>query len=415
VNAEIITIGNEILSGRTVDTNFAYLAAQLETRGVPVGQHQTVGDQVEDIARALKTALARASLVIVTGGLGPTPDDVTRKAIAQALGRPLALDHDVLESIRERWVSLGGSEPMPGNNEVQALVPRGARVLRNTQGTAPGLLMEEDGKAVFVVPGVPGEMRSLTGDSILPWLDAQARHPVRYLTLRTCGIREAVLAQRLAEVPELLPDCQVAYLPSIGGVDIRIRLPEVDAERVAEVAERARQEITGRVGNYIFTEGTDSLERVVGDLLLEREYMIALAESCTGGMVAARITTTPGSSLFFEGGVVSYSNRAKEEMAGVAHELLVEHGAVSEPVARALAEGIAERTGAAVGVGITGIAGPGGGTEEKPVGTVHIAAVAPEGKAHRRYRFPGSRDGVRERSVTASLDMVRRLLLGIDD
>jgi nicotinamide-nucleotide amidase len=238
---------------------------------------------------------------------------------------------------------------------------------------------------------------------------------VRYLNLRTVGIREAVLAQRLTELPDLFPDCEVAFLPGLGGVDIRLRLPLAEEERIDQLRERARKEISERVGDYIYTEGSESLQKVVGDLLLDREYEIAVAESCTGGMLAARFTSSPGSSLYFERGVVCYSNRAKEEMVGVPRELLIEHGAVSEPVARALARGIVEGTGAAVGVGITGIAGPDGGTEEKPVGTVHIAVSAPEGDAHRLFRFPGPRESVRERSVVAALDLIRRLLLGISD
>jgi nicotinamide-nucleotide amidase len=415
VTAEIVTIGNEILSGRTVDTNFAYLAHQLESRGVPVVHHQTVGDQVEMIGNALRTALGRHQVVVVTGGLGPTPDDITRKAIAQTLRRPLELDQDVLENIRSRWSSLGGSDPMPANNELQALVPRGARVLENAVGTAPGLLIEGDGRAVFVLPGVPAEMRYITENSILPWIDTKARHPVHYLTLRTTGIREAVLAQRLVDLPALLPECEIAYLPGVGGVDVRIKLPAGDEKSVEAVRDRARGEVAKRTGHYVFTEGTKSLQEVVGNHLLERDYSIAVAESCTGGMLATRFTTTPGSSRYFERGVVCYSNRAKEELVGVAAELLTEHGAVSEPVARALARGIAERSGVAVGVGITGIAGPDGGTADKPVGTVHIAAFSPEGESHRMFRFPGARNGVRERSVMASLDLVRRLVLGISD
>ncbi len=413
--AEVVTIGNELLSGRTVDTNFAVLARELEAHGAPVSHHQSVGDRVEHIVAAVQQALARADLVVVTGGLGPTPDDLTRKAISQALGRPLALDEQVLEAIRRRWGELGGAAPMPANNELQALVPRGARVLENPVGSAPGLLVELEEKAVFVLPGVPSEMRAILRGSILPWLASHERQPVEYLVLRTAGMRESVLAERLSDLSTRLPETVVAYLPHLGGVDVRVRLPEADAARRQAVRDEARRIVGERIGHYVYAEGDQPLESVVGELLMAQGHRIAIAESCTGGLLAGRLTETPGSSRYFERGVVCYSNRAKEELLGVPLGLIEQHGAVSEPVALAMARGVVERSGVAVGVGLTGIAGPDGGTPEKPVGTVFLASVVPDGVRQRRLALSGDRQAIRERSVVAALDLLRRHLAGIPD
>ena len=411
----VITVGNELLSGRTVDTNLADLGRALETLGAPVVSHQTVSDRVEEIALSLQQALQRTELVIVTGGLGPTPDDVTRKAVAQALGRPLALDERVLESIRERWVGFGGSEPMPANNELQALVPRGARVLSNPVGSAPGLLLESEGKAVFLLPGVPSEMRAILHESVLPYLAERGRDPIEYLVFRTVGIRESVLAERLSDLPQRLPETGIAYLPHLGGVDLRLRVPQGEPARLEALRGEARRIVEERLPHYVYAEGSQTLEGALAEHLLAKGYRIAVAESCTGGLLAARLTDASGSSAFFERGVVCYGDLAKQELLGVPAALLERHGAVSEPVARALARGVVEHSEARVGVGITGIAGPTGGTPQKPVGTVHVAAVAPEGERHRLYRFTGDRAGNRQRSVVAALDLVRRLLAGIDE
>jgi nicotinamide-nucleotide amidase len=409
-----VTVGNEILSGRTVDTNFAHLARLLEEWGARVRQHQTVGDTVEAIGAALQQALGRARLVVMTGGLGPTPDDVTRKAIAQALNRPLSLDPAILETLRARWEARGGRGAMPANNELQALVPRGAEALANSVGSAPGLRFEVGGATVFVLPGVPDEMVAMSREWLAPWVREHSGGRVEHVTLHTIGIWESVLAERLADLPALLPGHAIAYLPSFGSVDVRVTLPAGVADVVAARA-RVYECVRERVGAYVFGDGDDTLESVVGSLLRERGLWLAVAESCTGGLLSGRITAVAGSSGWFERGVVCYSNASKTALAGVPPELIEKHGAVSEEVARALARGIAERAGTAVGVGVTGIAGPGGGTPEKPVGTVHVAACGPSGEGHRLLRLPGPREIVRERSVKAALDCLRRTLLGLGD
>jgi nicotinamide-nucleotide amidase len=412
--AEVITVGNEILSGRTVDTNFAFLAHLLEENGARVAQHQTVGDTVEAIGAAVQQALSRARLIVLTGGLGPTPDDLTRKALAQSLNRPLSLDPRILERLRERWEQRGGRATMPANNEQQALVPRGAEPLENPVGSAPGLQIEVDGATIFVLPGVPIEMETMSRATIAPWVRARAAGAVEHVTVRTVGIWESVLAERLTDLAGHLPGHSIAFLPSIGSVDVRVTLPGVAAD-VAAARARVRALLLERVGSYVYGEGDATLEGVIGTLLLERGQWLAVAESCTGGLVCGRITAVPGSSTWFERGVVCYSNASKTALAGVPAELIERHGAVSEPVARALARGIAERAGTAVGIGVTGIAGPAGGTSDKPVGTVHVAAFAPDGEAHRLLRLSGSRAIIRERSTIAALDCLRRLLLGLGE
>jgi len=411
--AEVITVGNELLSGRTVDTNFAYLARVLEAAGARVLRHESVEDQPEAIAAEIKSALSRAALVVVTGGLGPTPDDVTRKGVALALGRPLSLDPDVLEDLRGRWKARGGRDPMPPNNELQAMVPRGATIVPNPVGSAPGLQIQTEGSAVFVLPGVPSEMEAMARETVVPWVKARAGRSVSYFTARTHGIWESVLAERLGDLASALPGYAVAYLPGGGGVDVRVRLPQGDPASLDELRERARRVLRERIGAHVFGEDDETLESAVGKWLVTRGYQVAVAESCTGGLLAGRITEVSGSSAYFDRGVVCYSNAAKVALAGVPASLIEEHGAVSEAVARALARGIAQACGAQVGIGVTGIAGPTGGTPEKPVGTVHIACFAPEGEWHRLLQLTGSRHSIRERSVAAALDLTRRLLAGL--
>jgi nicotinamide-nucleotide amidase len=410
---EVVTIGNELLSGRTVDTNFAFLARVLEAAGARVLRHESVADIPDAIATAIQSAMSRVPLVVVTGGLGPTPDDVTRKGVSVALGRPLSLDPEILENLRTRWRARGGRDPMPPNNELQAMVPRGATVLPNPVGSAPGLQLQHEASTLFVLPGVPSEMEAITRASIVPWIEARAPRSVSYFTMRTHGIWESVLAEKLADLPTVLPGYLVAFLPGGGGVDVRLRLPGGDGASVDELRARARSALAERIGPYAFGVDDDSLEGVVGKLLVARGYHLAVAESCTGGLLAGRITEISGSSAYFERGVVCYSNGAKTALAGVPASLIEEHGAVSEEVARALARGIARESGAQVGLGVTGIAGPTGGTPEKPVGTVHLAAFAPEGEWHRKLALTGTRSSIRDRSVASALDLARRLLAGL--
>ena len=411
MQVEIVTIGNEVLSGRTLDTNFAFLARALEEISVVVGWHSTVGDSAERIAEGLRRALERADAVVMTGGLGPTPDDLTRKAVATALGRPLQLDEGVLDAIRERVRKLG--RQLPASVEAQALIPRGATVWPNRNGTAPGLLIEHEGRPVMLLPGVPGEMEGLATEFVIPFLRGRSGLAVESFTLRTYGAFETMLQERIGALPQRWPGATLAYLPSWLGVDLRVTTAGSDGDAVRRVAAKAKQDLLGVVGGLVYAEGARGLEEVVGEILIERGWKIAVAESCTGGLLAKRLTDTPGSSRYFERGFVTYSNESKVDLLGVDPKTLAAHGAVSPEVAEQMAAGAAKRAGAQVGVGITGIAGPDGGSAEKPVGTVFIAASDPAGRALRRPRMIGSRASIRERSVQSALDLVRRRLLGL--
>ncbi len=411
MRVEVITIGNEVLSGRTLDTNFAFLARALEQASVAVGWHATVGDSAEGIGAALRHALGRADAVILMGGLGPTPDDLTRKAVAGVLRRPLQLDEEVLASIRARVKKLG--RRMPASVETQALIPRGAEIWPNSRGTAPGLLFEHGGKPVILLPGVPGELEALATERLVPFLRERTGLAVETFTLRTFGAFESQLHERIGKLPQKWPGASLAYLPSYFGVDLRVTAAGPDREAVRAAIGRAYDELKARVKGVIYAEGDAGLERVVGEALAGRGWRIATAESCTGGLLARRLTDTPGSSRTFERGWVTYSNESKTQAVGVPASEIEAHGAVSAAVAEGLARGARERSGAEVGVGITGIAGPDGGTAEKPVGLVFIGVASPLGEAVRRYQFSGTRATVRERSAQSALDLVRRHLAGL--
>lgn len=372
-----------------------------------------MADDTEAIAAALHQALGRAGLVVLTGGLGPTPDDLTVRAVAQALGRAVVLDDAVLASIRERWATMLRA-PMPPANERQALVPAGAHAWTNPVGSAPGIHLEHEGRHVVLLPGVPEEMRELARLHLAPLVRATSTIAVEYCVVRTAGLAESLLEQRLGDLGGALGGAGVAFLPGMGGVDVRLAVPSTLApsERADWIA-RARALVREAAGDFVYSEDDRPLEQVVGDLLCARGWRLAVAESCTGGLLGARITGLSGSSAWFDGGAIVYANSAKVRDAGVPSALLESHGAVSEPVARALARGIAERFGVACGIGVTGIAGPDGGTPEKPVGTVHVAAVSPDGEHHRHLVLRGNRTQVRERSVTFALDLLRRLLTGL--
>jgi len=411
MQVELITIGNEVLSGRTLDTNFAQIARALEEVDVQVVWHATVGDVAERIGEALRLALSRADAVIMTGGLGPTPDDLTRKAVATILGRPLRLDEQVLESIRERARRM--NRKLPAAVESQALLPTGAQVLPNPVGTAPGILLMVQERPVIMMPGVPQEMEAILRESVVPYLGERSGARVVTFTLRTAGTFESALHEKIGPLPQKWPGATLAYLPSYFGVDLRVTTSGNDAAAVERVAERARTELMQKVGAVVYAEGSTSIEEVVGEELKRRNMRIAVAESCTGGLLAKRLTDTPGSSQWVERGFVTYSNAAKVELLGVREQDLAAHGAVSAEVAEQMARGAAERARVEFGAGITGIAGPEGGSAAKPVGTVFIAVSDGAGAATRRFAFHGSRATVRERSAQTALDLIRRRLQGL--
>ena len=411
---ELLTIGDELLLGFTVDTNAAYLARALAAIGVEIVHRTTVGDDPDQIAAAVAEAIERTGAVITTGGLGPTADDRTRPVIAKLFGRDLVLDESIVAQIEARFWRLSAAK-MPQTNIVQAMVPQGARVLQNDHGTAPGLWIEDaQGRWVAMLPGVPREMRGLTNDALLPILRERiGAAPVAIVsrTIRTTGIGESALAERLGELGKFVDGMPLAFLPGWAGVDLRLTsrtLPPDAAERALDDAERTLRDVAGPV---VYGDGTDDLAELVLDMCRERALHIATAESCTGGLLGARLTAIPGSSDVYAGGVIAYDNSVKSKLLGVSDATLREHGAVSEQVARELAEGCARVLDTQIGIGITGVAGPGGGTPEKPVGTVWIA-VAGLGETRTLGRaYVGDREEIRLRATQASLDQVRRAIV----
>jgi len=381
--ASIISIGNEVLSGRTVDTNAAYIARQLRTVGVPVVSSYTVPDEEAAIQRALQLAGQDADVVITTGGLGPTDDDLTRQAFAAYLGVDLVLQEDLLARLREFFERRGRA--MAEKNTIQACLPTGATAIENEMGTAPGLMVEREGRLLLALPGVPREMRHMLDTVVVSRLRAMASgQSVVVRRLRCYGAGESNIAEMLG---------QAMRRPDRG-----------QAEEMASAEEAALREI---LGSLVYGTGDQSLAEVVGQRLTQSGRTLAVAESCTGGLLAKLITDVPGASRYFAGGWIAYSNEIKTRELGVPQELLDAHGAVSEPVAAAMAQGARRKAGADLAVAITGIAGPTGGSEQKPVGLVYIAVSGQEGTDTPKYVFPQDRSSVRLRAAQTALDTLR--------
>lgn len=407
---EVITIGSELLLGQIVDTNAAELGRALAAAGAEVIRHLSVADRPDAIRAAVSESLNRTGFVITTGGLGPTRDDMTKLEVAAIFGKPLKLDEGVLRSLEERFRRLG--RPMPAVNRTQAEIPDGAAVLPNPRGTAPGLWVEDgQGRVVVMLPGVPSEMRGLLAEEVLPRIaQRSAGHVVRSRTVRTTGIAESALAERVGAIEESIAPLTLAYLPTTEGVDLRVTAWGIrtdDADRLlAAAAERLRE----RAGEHCYGEDDTDLAAAVLNGLRARRARLVVAESCTGGLLGSRITAVPGASDVFIGGVVAYDNVVKSGMLDVPPELLERHGAVSEEVVSAMAQSVQRQFAVDAALAITGIAGPSGGTPEKPVGTVWMAArLGLEGRALKRI-FPGDRGEIRARAAQAALDLLRRLI-----
>lgn len=415
---EIVTIGDELLLGETIDINAVWLARELGAVGISVVRRTTVGDGAAAIAAAVREALDRTGGVITTGGLGPTSDDRTRPAIAALFGRELRHDDAIWQGLRALWRERGRPGEPPESNRLQALVPEGATVLVNRHGTAPGLLLEdEEGRWVAMLPGVPREMRGLLADELLPRLRARTadvRRVIRSVTLRTTGIAESQLPDLLGEHADGFGAVSLAYLPGQEGVDLRLTVRDVHPEDADKALREAADTLRHRLGRYWYADGPTDLAEVVISACRAAGKQIAVAESCTGGLLAARLTSVSGASNAFLGGVVAYDNAVKIEQLGVDAGLIKRMGAVSEDVARSMATGVRALMRSHVGVGITGIAGPEGGTAEKPVGTVWIAVELDGQAAVYGGRFIGDRGEIRFRATQAALNMIRRELSAAD-
>src|SRR5919109_2115830 len=414
MKVEIITIGDELLLGFTTDTNAAYLARTLAAEGVEIVRRASVGDDADAIAQAVRDALDRTGAVITTGGLGPTADDLTKPAIAALFGRKLELREDIVAMIEERFRTYGFKGSVPASNRQQALVPEGARILENRHGSAPGIWLEDERhRWVAMLPGVPREMRGMTHDVLIPHLRERAgavRDVVQSRTLRCIGISESHLADLLGDHARAVRGLPLAYIPSVAGIDIRLTARGVATDDARAILDAAVEELKPIIGEYMYGEDESDLADVVLQRTRARGYRLAVAESCTGGMLGARLTAIPGASDVFVGGIIAYDDAVKVRDLGVDPATLRAHGAVSEATAREMASGIRRVMQTQVGIAITGIAGPSGGTAEKPVGLVWTVADV-EGRVSATHRvFPGNREEIRQRAAQAALDLVRRML-----
>lgn len=404
---ELVAIGNELLLGYTVDTNGAEIARTLSALGVEIVRRSAVPDRSEDIAAAVAEALRRTGAVITTGGLGPTRDDVTKKVIAELYEMPLEFDETVWSDLVARFAP--AQRAPAASNRSQAEVPRGATVLRNRWGTAPGLWLESALGLTIMLPGVPAEMRKLLEHEVVPRLAARASGTVvRSLLVRTTAIPESTLAERMGDIEREIAPLTLAYLPGVEGVDLRVTAWGMDPAEADRRLRAAAGLIAARAGEHAYGEGDVDLAAVVLDRARRAGLSLGTAESCTGGLVGGRITEVPGSSEVFVGGVVCYADRLKTELLDVPPALIGAHGAVSEPVARAMAEGARQRLAADLAVSVTGIAGPSGGSEDKPVGTVWFAVASPADTEAKRVVFLGSRNEIRERAAQTALFLLGR-------
>jgi nicotinamide-nucleotide amidase len=410
MNAEIIAIGSELLTPYRLDTNSLWLTDELNKIGIRVIHKAVVGDSRDEMRSSFRHALDRADLVVASGGLGPTDDDRTRETVAELLDRKMHLDEAIVREIQERFRRF--ARTMPEINKRQAMVPEGATVLPNPRGTAPALWLEADGHIIVLLPGVPHELKSIFETEVRPRL-VKISGDERLFTrdLRTTGLGESDVETRVRPLYQLYPDTETTILAAPSGTQLHPRTWSRDPAK----AEKLLDEITDRMalalGEHLYSTHGEALEEVVARVLTENRATVAVAESCTGGMLAERLTKIPGSSSYFLGGVICYSNELKASLVGVPQSLIEAKGAVSSEVALALADGIRKRTGATLGVGVTGVAGPAGGTPEKPVGLVHIGLADEHGPRERAYRFPGDRERIRQFASQSALDAVRRYYL----
>ncbi|OPX86696.1 MAG: putative competence-damage inducible protein [Pelotomaculum sp. PtaB.Bin104] len=409
MKAELIFSGSELLQGRVLNTHAQYLGRRLFQSDIEVGWHVTVGDNLAHLKQAVRQALERADLVLITGGLGPTTDDLTKDAVAEVLGLQMVLDEKSLADIKDLFAKRGMS--MPESNTRQAIFPVGATILPNKRGTAPGALIEKANKIIALLPGPPHEMSAMFEDTLLPMLLERlvSGTAIRHKVFKLSGISESAVQDLLKDLDgQVNPG--ITYLAKPGEIQVRVAAHAASAEQAEKMVAELSEKVQSQLEEHIYGYDGEAVEQVVARLLLQKGMFISTAESCTGGLIGARLTDLPGSSGYFMGGVIAYSNELKQSILGVAPELLEQHGAVSEETAIAMAEGVRKLTGTSLGLAVTGIAGPDGATTTKPRGLVYIALAAADGTTCRKFQFPGERFAVRRGTVNAALSMVNQYL-----
>ncbi len=412
MDVEIITIGDELITGFTLDTNGAFLSRRLTQAGFTVRYRSSVGDAPEEMEAVFRQALKRAKIVITTGGLGPTDDDITKRVIVKVFKRNLVFHEDILEDIKQRFARRGIE--MPAINQNQALLPQGATFFPNKFGSAVGICIAEHGRIFISLPGVPREMEQITDDQVLPYLEKSSDgHAIKIVSLRTTGVVETRLAEIIKPNLRLEQGVRLAYLPAYSGITLRVIATGENAAEAEEKASGLVRYLENTAGKYVFGRDDDTLEGVVGQLLADNDKTLAVAESCTGGQLGMTITSVSGASRYFKGGVLTYSNEVKTEQLGVSSEILERDGAVSEACAVAMAVGCRKLFGSDYALSVTGIAGPDGGSDDKPVGTTYIGLASAHTASARRFNFGADRKTNRSRAVYAALEMLRREILDI--
>lgn len=409
MKAEILAVGTELLMGQIANTNAQYISSRLPDAGIGVYYHDVVGDNPDRLKQSLELALSRSDVIILTGGLGPTQDDLTKETVAAAMNRKLVLDQESLGIMEEFFIK--HCRKMTHNNVKQAYLPEGCIIVRNRNGTAPGCIMEQNGKTIVMLPGPPSEMRPMFDETVLPYFKTRSEFRLESRFLRIFGIGESAVEDMLLDLIENQTNPTIAPYAKDGEVTLRITAKydkdDLDEDKIGPVEDEIRR----RLGDAVYSNDNSSLDEIAARLLLNSKMTLAVAESCTGGLLASRLTDMPGISEVFDRAIVTYSNRAKTEELGVKQETLDEFGAVSEQTAREMAEGIRRISGTDIGISITGIAGPGGGTAEKPVGLVYTALAHKDGTVVKKLELWGSRSRIRNVTCLHVFDMLRRHLL----
>lgn len=410
MTAETIFVGTELLLGNIVNTNAAYLAEQLAMLGFPSYYQTTVGDNAERLEGCIRQALERSELVILSGGLGPTQDDITKETAARVMGRELVLNETAKAQIEEYFAKKG--KKMAENNLKQAMMPEGALMLENRNGTAPGVIMEENGKILILLPGPPEELSLMFEQSVLPYLQSKTSQMIYSVMVKVCGMSESDVAEQLDDLINRQGDVTVAPYAKIGEVHLRVTAKAQDEKQAKKLVKPVVKDIKARLGDAVYTTHDDTtLEKSVVDLLLANHLTVTTVESCTGGLLAGRLINVPGVSEIFKMGHITYSNKAKRKIVGVKRKTLEKYGAVSEQVVKEMVNGVLQITRADVAVSISGVAGPDGGTEEKPVGLVYIACGVCGVVTVQECHFSGNRKKIRDSAVAAALILMRRCIL----
>jgi nicotinamide-nucleotide amidase len=408
--AEIITIGDELLIGQVIDTNSAWIAEQLNMAGIKVHQITSISDNQEHILQTLKEASSRVQLILITGGLGPTKDDITKQTLCKYFDTSLVFSEEAYKNVENLFYHRGVK--VTEVNRQQAMVPANCKVLPNVNGTAPCMWFEKENCIYVSMPGVPFEMKAIMEQEVIPLLLHKQKQVIIHRTILTEGVGESMLASIIETWEDALPEfIKLAYLPQPGMVRLRLTAYGNDREMLQDAVSKAEKELYPLAGKYIFGFDNDTIESVIGQLLRQKGMTLSTAESCTGGNIAQLITSIAGSSDYFKGSVVAYSNEIKEKILGVAHQTLVDHGAVSEQTVIAMAEGIKERFNTDYSIAVSGIAGPGGGTDEKPVGTTWIAVATPTGTTARKFLLGDHRGRNIRKASVAALNMLRGKLI----